>query len=633
MLPIWPPRLPVAVCLLAVLFSGPGCWRLGGLSKVDRQVEDLIGLGGSGLSDTSDPPPYGDTFRTRSPTEIGSGPGDKRSPPTADPDARDLKYNPADGDPQEEARAVDARLSQYATVIGGGGSDGTPSIELDLATALRIGLLTSRELEIAQEDYILSAIAVLLQRRVFTPRVFNTSSVNFDSVGDDGRFDSTVQLLNQLGVTRNLENGGQIAASWLVQSTEDLRTGVQNSSSASQLVLSGEIPLLRGAGRIARENLIQAERDLIYAARTFERFRRSLLVSFAEDYFNLLQARANIRNQQRQLDSFRALAEQTRARVEAGRLEDFQRAIAESQVLGAQASLAGLRESYIVSLDAFKIRLGIELGTPVDVLPVVIDLDGPVVTLNSAVEAALRYRLDLQTTRDQIVDAERGVENARNGLLPDLGLTGSLTIPTDNDSGPRQGLGLDADEIFYSGGLSLSLPLDRDDQRLAVRQSQITLERARRVYTLARDNVVLAARQAVRLIDLNRFQLRLAQEQVRINERRVKGQEINKDSIEPQVLVDTQNDLINAQNDFEAALTDLRVAVLEFLLDTGQLRVGDDGLLEPLDGMVIRRVGADQSGTDADEPTDGRPDEPVDAGADAAEAGPPESDGELSDLG
>jgi outer membrane protein TolC len=77
-------------------------------------------------------------------------------------------------------------------------------------------------------------------------------------------------------------------------------------------VLSGDIPLLRGAGSVAREGLIQAERDLIYQSRSFERSRRTLLVSIARDYFNLLEQQAVIQNQMLQIQGLEGLLESPR---------------------------------------------------------------------------------------------------------------------------------------------------------------------------------------------------------------------------------------------------------------------------------------------------------------------------------
>lgn len=546
-----------------------------GLDRIDRRVDELVLLRARDLGDDT-PAPSREHGQTEKAPESAT-----RAPETANPDADELLFEPAD-----EAHDVTERLRTYAEAHEARGAR-----ELDLEGALEVALTSSRELRSAEEDYILSAISLLLARREFSPRLFNTTDLSLSGQGDDGRVDSTLRIMNELGVTRNLRSGGRVAASWVASLTEDLRSAASDrTSNASSLVLSGDIPLLRGFGRVAREGEIQAERDVVYAARTFERFRRSLLVDIATDYFNLLQSQASIANQVRQLRSFEALERQTAARVDAGRLEEFELSIAANQVLSARAQLASLRENYTLALDRFKVRLGLPLEAPVRVLPVVFDVPAPGATVDDATRWALDYRLDLQTTRDRMGDARRGVDVARNELRPDLDLRGSVTVPTDTDE--RQGnLGPDPEDLSYEAGIRLSLPLDRDDERLRLRRAQIDLERSRRSYTLARDNVVLGARASVRSIDLARFQLELAERQVVVNKRRVLGQQLNIDEIEPQTLVDTQNELLNAENARDQALTNLRVAVLNYLLTTGQMRVDQEGRFDPLSGLVIRRSG------------------------------------------
>ncbi|MEM7622563.1 MAG: TolC family protein, partial [Planctomycetota bacterium] len=120
-------------------------------------------------------------------------------------------------------------------------------------------------------------------------------------------------------------------------------------------------------------------------------------------------------------------------------------------------------------------------------------------------------------------------------------------------------------------------------------------QRAARQFDDFRDNLIVAARQAVRQIDLARFQLELNEEAVRINERRVEDLNLRDDS-DPQSIVDAQNDLIEARNDRDQALTDLRNAVLNYLLDTGQLRVARDGDFNPLPGMIDEDAGAPAGG-------------------------------------
>ncbi|GIW73725.1 MAG: hypothetical protein KatS3mg103_0247 [Phycisphaerales bacterium] len=254
-------------------------------------------------------------------------------------------------------------------------------------------------------------------------------------------------------------------------------------------------------------------------------------------------------------------------------------------MLSANNRLQSAFENYVVALDNFKIRLGLDPQTPVA-------LGAPDAGAGRSGGHArggppswpCSTALDLQTARDRVLDARRAVANARNGLLPDLDAFAELTLPTDLDR-TEGGLAFDPDEMRYLAGMRFSLPLDRQTERLQLRSSQIALERALRDFERARDQVVVDARSRLRSIEVARFQYILAERQVQINERRLEEQEIRADEITPQEFVDTLAELLDARNARDAALTDLRVAILRYLRDTGQLRIGPDGQILPLPGM------------------------------------------------
>jgi outer membrane protein TolC len=342
--------------------------------------------------------------------------------------------------------------------------------------------------------------------------------------------------------------------------------------------------LLRGGGDVAAEEVISAERELVYAARTFEEFRRSFLVNIAADYFALIQSRAAIANQERQLASLKNLEDRTAALVAAGRTAEFEKNIASNRVLSATSSLANLRESYILALDRFKIRLGLGPDEALELEAVDLNLPEPEVTPSAAVEAALAYRLDLQTRRDRLLDARRGVANARNATLPDLNVSGSVGSRT-KPSAREGGLVFETDDFTYSGGVTFGLPLDRENERLALRAAVIGLEQRTRELDQFRDNIVVEVRARVRDLDRARFNLTLAEQAVQINRRRLEEQELKRAEVAPQSIVDTENDLLNAENARDQALSDLRNAVLGYLVSTGQLRVTLDGDFQPIPGM------------------------------------------------
>ncbi|MCU0689157.1 MAG: TolC family protein [Phycisphaerales bacterium] len=344
-------------------------------------------------------------------------------------------------------------------------------------------------------------------------------------------------------------------------------------------MLSGNLPLLRGAGMVAREDLTQAERDLVYAARRYETARRDLLVEIAREFFSLQQQQRSIANQERALELLRRLERRTGALVEAGRLAEFQRNIAASDVLRGEARLADQRERFILGLDRFKVRLGVPVGTVLTISPDVVTLPEPLIEPGAAAEAALGFRLDLQTQRDRLIDANRRVSNARDGLLPEADLVGSATFRTKPGVG-EGGVVYEAGDAIYQGGVQVNWPLDRQQEALATRRAQIEAERSRRDLDALVDTVVLDARASVREIERARFSLQLQERAVQINLRRAKEQEIKADEVTAQQVVDTANALRDAENARDQARTDLSNAVLNHLRVTGQLRVTREGLLQ-----------------------------------------------------
>lgn len=539
---------------------------------MDREVAALAGLRTRELGGLRSPVrPVHDVDGDVDPSK-----GREKVLQTVNPAADSIRIQPA-----SEARDVESRLAAMgaAALVA---SESAPAVELDLDGVFRVSQLSARDYLTREEDYLVSAISLLIERHQWSPRLFNDTTFGVGGGGVQGRFDHTWNVINTLRATKRLPFGGQVEARWVTDWTENLRRrSTGRYTQGSEVGLGITLPLLRGAGSVAEESLIQAERSLVYDARSFERFRRQFLVQIATEYFSILQLQAQIVNQERQLASLKKFVEGTSARVAAGRVREFERAIAENQVLTATASLASLRENLILSLDRFKVRLGLPINRPLVIKPLAFSLPEPDTTLEAATSAALEYRLDLQNTRDQVEDARRRVANAKNDLLPDLNLNGDLGIPTSSNDRVG-GLGFDPEDLDWSASATLSLPLDRKAEALALRQSIIRMNQAERSYDQDRDDVVVEVRGSLRNVDLARFRLNLAERAVEINRRRLEEQQLKIDQVEPQQVIDTENDLLNAENARDDAVRDLRVAILNYLLSSDQIRVAADGTLAKL---------------------------------------------------
>lgn len=563
--------------LVAAAGSICGC---GSLSNDDRRTDRLLAERSAAIdSDYSPTASYPDP-------KSGDRPGmTNKTLRTDNPEPSQLNYTPADPDRNVEDRL--RRFTQESMVGDPGAEQAEPPMEITLAEAFRIAQKSGREYLNQEEDYILAAIRLLIERHQWEPRFFNDTNAAVAGSGNDGDFQSAVNVINDLKVTKRLPYGGQAEAAWIWTATENLRDQAGGRyRQSSSLVFDAQIPLLRGAGLVAQESLIQAERDLVYQARAFEEFRRQYLVSIAKDYFGLLQSQAQIANQKRRLASLRQIEASVKAKVVAGRAKQFDAGIAENDVLSSVSSLAGARDSYIAQLDAFKIRLGVPVERPLAIKNLIFELAEPDITLVEATRRALDYRLDLQNQRDRLDDSRRSVKNARNNLLPDLNLTGAVTVPT-NPTSREGGLVFSPGDTNYAAGVTFGLPLDRETERLQLRSAQLGLSQQERSFSQFEDSLILDVRSKVRAIDLARFQLRLAEKQVQINKLREIQQSILADKTTSQERVDSTNALLDAQNSRDSAQTSLRTAVLDYLLSTGQMRVGRDGMILPLPGMEI----------------------------------------------
>ncbi len=499
--------------------------------------------------------------------------------------SREADPRPGTRNPPAQALHYDA-WSDAAQRIQRLETQDAPATLMHLSDSFRAAQQGGREFRVAEEEYLLAAIGLLIERHLWGPRLFNDTSATISGEGTDGGFQHALEAINTLRATQRLPYGGQLEARWVFDATEHLRrqaTGRYTQSST--LALSGSIPLLRGAGASAREDLIQSERDLIYQVRAFERFRRQFLVDIAGDFFDLVQLKARIANQESQLQSLRDLERMTAARVDAGRLDAFQTSIAGSRVLAAQADLAGLRESYTLQLDRFKVRLGLPPDQPFDIADIDLAIPRPGISLDDATRLALDLRLDLQNRRDQVDDERRRLDNARQDLLPDLTATASVSVPTD-PARRAGGLLPSPGDLDYSAGLNLSLPLDREGERLSLRRQQVRLAQREREFAQFRDNVIVNVRAALRQVGVAKLQLDLAERQVQINRRRLEGQQLKADELVPQTLVDSLLELNTAENNRDRAATDLRKAILNYLLETDLLRVSREGQFEALPGMT-----------------------------------------------
>jgi len=455
-----------------------------------------------------------------------------------------------------------------------------------LRDVLAYTMRQAREVQDAKEALYLAALDLTLERHLWTPLFVTSVLTEFADFGQVRDFDRAMSAVSSTAVTQRLPYGGQVTARVINSLMRDL--GVHTTSGETgNFILEANIPLFRGAGKVAYESRYEAERELIYAVRTYERFRSSFLVEVAAEYFILQGLKTAIANTYHAYQGRLKNWEMTDFKNRLGQSKNvFDASRAQSSLRDAEANLVSAKERYDFALDRFKIRIGMSVEALLDVLDQDADEDAkalddllPDVDVATAVDVAVRLRLDLLNVADQVDDARRGVVVAKNRILPFLDATGSVTLDTDQER--LNSASYNTERTTWRGGVELRMD-DRKKERNAYRASLIGMRKAERDYERTVDTVRAEVRSADRRI-VQQKKLRAIQTlNVKENELRLEAAraQFGLGKIENREVDDADNAVLDAKNDLARAVSDYRSSILAFRRDTETLRVTDEGRWE-----------------------------------------------------
>lgn len=478
---------------------------------------------------------------------------------------------------------------------------------ISLEAALTLAFEHSVEYRAQKERLYLQALSLTFDRYRYTPIFAATTGREVTWEAKD-RFVADMEALTgistvettetlsagtSLGARLLLKSGGVLALSLTNNLTRFLAGGVGETAAAA-LQASFDQPLLRDFGpAVETENLIQAERNLLYQLRDFTRFRQVFAVRIASQYYSVLLARETVRNNYQGLLAVNLSLERERAFQEEGLSTLLQVGRLEQSALQQDLRWVTSLTRYKRSLDNFKILIGLHAGD----LVILDDAEMTLVTetgldtdldigLEDAVAMALQTRLDLYTELDRVQDASRKVRVAANALAPALDLGLRVSVPGGGENDQTE---LDFEDAVYRAGLDLDLPLDIKQQRNNYRRAIVDYTAATRNYQLAADQVSLTVVDAWRRMNEAERSYEINFSSVAINERRVEEAELRAELGLGDILdtVDSLNDLTAARTDLISSIVQHNIATLEFWRDVGLLYIDDTGQWE--EGINERR--------------------------------------------
>jgi len=456
---------------------------------------------------------------------------------------------------------------------------------INLQQAVEIATKFNRDYQTKKETLYKSALALTGIRYQYALQWFGTIDGKYEDIksnGDDVSINASGEVEQQsLFLDGVLFNVG-IIIDWTRFLTGDPRTTLDS-------VLSGDVtvPLLgRVGGRQAREELTQAERDVLYAIRKFNRERKTFVIDIISSYYDVLQKRDAVdiseASYQRQIESVKQL----QMEVDVGQRAPSEADEAKQNLLTAENKLIIDQQTYEQALDEFKIRLSL----PTDANIVLdqnelaaleeIGVSQPDYTEEQAIEMALARRLDLANTKDRLEDSARKLELTADELGVQLDLTGSTVVNSEEEE-------TDFDRLqFHEGTYTLAfaadLPFDRKNQRNKYVSELIDFQEQQRSYDEFIENIKLGVREGYRDLAKTGESYRIQKVGLDLAIRRVEEQklllEYGRGTI--RLLLETEDDLVSAQNNVTGALVSHTIAKMRFFRDVGILQVKPDGMWE-----------------------------------------------------
>lgn len=544
----------------------------------------IVGLSGCSTSD----------YKRRADREAAQLIAEKSpSVPNMDPDFELVDLDPVVLDALPE-------FTKREVFLGPTGESEIGARVISLEKAIEFATIYNRNYLTQKEDLYLQALDLSLARFEYTPIFGSGSSVSYDDrqrIVQDTQTgidritrEKTVSSSSGIGFNWLLRTGGRIATDFTTDFVKFI-SGDSSWATSSSLGATFSQPLLRGAGyRIAIENLTQSERNLLYALRDFTRFRKEFTVAIVSRYYEVLQNRDRARNAYQGYESFKISVERSEARAAEGEtpLSELNR-LKESQLSTEQGWISAIR-NYQLSRDRFKIELGISMDSNL-VLDEKelnnLEIHHPSISAKEAIMAADKMRLDLENVRDRLVDSERKINVAADGLQADLNVNLSGNIA----SSPGNGLRLpDPKQRSWAASLGLDLPINRKRERNNYRSALISFNRAQRQYDQFVDQMKLDLQDGWRNLQQRKREFEISEIRVELSRNR-REEELLKRELGFGLaldLVDAQNDLINSQNERTSALVSHTIARLGFWRDMGILFIKQNGQWEELEFESIQ---------------------------------------------
>jgi len=433
--------------------------------------------------------------------------------------------------------------------------------KLTLEAAINLALEANRGIRDVMDQVEGARLSLVAVESEFELKIVPSGEARTTGGSDEGSADT---LGAGISLLKKFDVGTDVSITPQTRKTDDFyNTGVD-----TRLIQ----PLLRGFGK---EYNLSGVRSAEFGTRTARRnlyLRQvSTVLSTINAVYDVIRQRELYQLNEESALRLRAHAEAAKAKNKIGMANQIDVYRAGIQQKQAEDSLNIAREAYSAALDNLKILLSLPLEEEIEVeAPLTYNLVR--LLKQTAVNEALKNRVELDQAKDNLQEAERLSRVAKRNIWPNLDVVLNYSrFGSGENFGDSTGL----DKDSWNVGLVTSTDIARTVERAAYDQSLLNVQGVRRNYNLLRDEVV-------REVNLNFRNLRGYENSVTIQEEQIKQAKGQLELAQVKFRYGLANnfDLIDAETQLRSAQTNLLSAVLNYIIGTNRLRASMGTLLE-----------------------------------------------------
>jgi len=381
-------------------------------------------------------------------------------------------------------------------------------------------------------------------------------------------------------------------------------SGFQNFNPAinSSVQFTFAQPLIRNRGTFVNRLPIMTARSRLRVTEYALRDSVMQLVENAENvYWDLVQARDNLRVQERALELANEALKRAQRELELGAMSPLDIYQPQQNYATAEISVSQARYFLQQREDALRKQIGADLDPAFRLMPVAltettdVPIDNGAIDVEAAVQTALLNRPDLKAANQALDVDDLQIKSARNSLLPDLQLLGMYSTQgrggnffqrEDVFGGGSQivgvtpgGLGDAFSQMFgfgfpiYQFGLQLRLPIRNRAAAADMADALVTKKRDTLAVRGVEQSVRLDVLNAVTQLESSKASVKLAQVALDFGRKYLEAEQKKYELGTSQIyfVLQAQQSLVNAESALVQNSIGYKRSVLDLLRRTGEL--------------------------------------------------------------